>query len=63
MKRNRVASEHEPVVLIPVIVDPVRIEVALITVPVEVRGLQVTLETFRHTVCTPPHIVATVCCI
>jgi hypothetical protein len=50
-------------VLIPVVVSPIRIEVALVTVPVEVRSLEFALKPFRHTVSMPPYTVATIYCI
>lgn len=38
---NRFAHGEEPVVVVPVVVDPVEVEVPLIVVPVDVRRVEV----------------------
>ena len=49
--------------LIPVIVCPVGIQIALAIVPVEVRALGLTLKRFRIHTCGPLCAVATTHCI
>jgi hypothetical protein len=50
-------------VLIPLIVTPVRVQLTLVAIPVEVWNLQLTVQRFRIYACNPPHTVATMCCI
>lgn len=53
---KRVADEGEPVVLIPPVVEPVEVGLALRPVPPDVAGVLVALEeNVRNTVCTTVH--------
>lgn len=42
---NRFAHSEEPVVVVPVVVDPVEVQVPLIVVPIDVRGVEVVVVT------------------
>lgn len=43
-REKRVADDEEPVVLVPVVVDPVQVQVALRSVLVEIRDVAVAIQ-------------------
>ncbi len=50
---KRISGAHQPVVGVPVILEPVEVQVSLLAVPVEVRNVQVTAR--RPPLCAEHH--------